>query len=57
MTYYENLTLLQNATSKTTYAMNSDTDRPGMTSAVSSRSTISPSRSSIRTQESSYLPL
>jgi fibro-slime domain-containing protein len=28
MTYYENLTLLQNATSKTTYAMNSDTDSP-----------------------------
>jgi hypothetical protein len=28
MTYYENLTLLQNATSKTTYAMNSDTDPP-----------------------------
>jgi fibro-slime domain-containing protein len=28
MTYYENLTLLQNATSKTTYAMNSDTDQP-----------------------------
>ena len=28
MTYYQNLTLLQNATSKTTYAMNSDTDAP-----------------------------
>jgi len=28
MTYYENLTLLQNATSKTTYAMNSDIDQP-----------------------------
>ena len=28
MTYYESLTLLQNATSKTTYAMNSDTDAP-----------------------------
>jgi fibro-slime domain-containing protein len=28
MTYYESLTLLQNATSKTTYAMNSDTDQP-----------------------------
>jgi fibro-slime domain-containing protein len=28
MTFYENLTLLQNATSKTTYAMNSDTDQP-----------------------------
>ena len=28
MTYYESLTLLQNATSKTTYAMNSDTDSP-----------------------------
>ena len=28
MTYYETLTLLQNATSKTTYAMNSDTDPP-----------------------------
>ncbi len=28
MTYYETLTLLQNATSKTTYAMNSDTDQP-----------------------------
>lgn len=27
-TFYENLTLLQNATSKTTYAMNSDTDTP-----------------------------
>jgi fibro-slime domain-containing protein len=28
MTYYETLTLLQNATSTTTYAMNSDTDDP-----------------------------
>ena len=28
MTYYETLTLLQNATTKTTYAMNSDTDTP-----------------------------
>jgi len=28
MTFYQNLTLLQNATSKTTYAMNSDTDDP-----------------------------
>jgi len=28
MTYYQSLTLLQNATSKTTYAMNSDTDTP-----------------------------
>jgi fibro-slime domain-containing protein len=28
MTYYETLTLLQNATTKTTYAMNSDTDPP-----------------------------
>jgi fibro-slime domain-containing protein len=28
MTFYENLTLLQNPTSKTTYAMNSDTDEP-----------------------------
>ena len=28
MTYYETLTLLQDATTKTTYAMNSDTDKP-----------------------------
>ena len=28
MTYYESLTLLQSATNKTTYAMNSDTDSP-----------------------------
>jgi fibro-slime domain-containing protein len=28
MTYYQSLTLLQNATAKTTYAMNSDTDQP-----------------------------
>lgn len=28
MTYYENLTLLQSKTAKTTYAMNSDTDPP-----------------------------
>ena len=28
MTFYETLTLLQNATTKTTYAMNSDTDTP-----------------------------
>ena len=28
MTFYQTLTLLQNATSKTTYAMNSDTDQP-----------------------------
>jgi fibro-slime domain-containing protein len=28
MTYYQTLTLLQNATTKTTYAMNSDTDQP-----------------------------
>ena len=28
MTYYENLTLLQSKTNKTTYAMNSDTDSP-----------------------------
>ncbi len=28
MTYYENLTLLQSATNKTAYAMNSDTDPP-----------------------------
>jgi fibro-slime domain-containing protein len=28
MTYYQTLTLLQNATNRTTYAMNSDTDQP-----------------------------